>query len=267
ERNLTVLWSQKLPQAFKRFCLATSRDTSSLQYENDDLMRPFHGDDYGIACCVSAMRIGKQMQFFGARVNLAKCLLYAINGGRDEVSGVQVAPHAPAVQGDVLGYDDGMAKFDRMMEGLGRPFGHRKNFIDDKYFYERLEFALHDRDILRTMAFGIAGLSVVADSLSAIKYAKVTAICGDDGLVTDYHVDGKFPQFGNNDDQVDAIAVDLVERFMAKLRKHPTYRGATHTQSVLTITSNVVYGKHTGNTPDGRRAGEPFAPGANPMHG
>src|SRR5499433_2538797 len=270
EPNLTVLWSRHLPQPFKRFCIALSRDTSSLQYENDDLMRPFHGDDYGIACCVSAMRIGKQMQFFGARVNLAKCLLYAINGGRDEVSGVQVAPPAPRVEGEVLAYEDVVAKFDRMMEWLARTYVHAMNcihYMHDKYFYERLELALHDRDILRTMAFGIAGLSVVADSLSAIKYAKVTAIRGDDGLVTDYHVDGKFPQFGNNDDQVDAIAVDLVERFMAKLRKHPTYRGATHTQSVLTITSNVVYGKHTGNTPDGRRAGEPFAPGANPMHG
>jgi formate C-acetyltransferase len=270
EPNITVLWSKHFPDAFKRYCVKVSRDTSSLQYENDDLMRPFWGDDYGIACCVSAMKLGKQMQFFGARVNIAKCLLYAINGGRDEISGVQVAPHAPAVQGDVLAYDDVMAKFDRMMEWLARTYVHAMNcihYMHDKYFYERLEFALHDRDILRVMAFGIAGLSVVADSLSAIKYAKVTAIRGDDGLVKDYQIEGQFPQFGNNDDRVDAIAVDLVERFMAKLRKHPTYRGATHTQSVLTITSNVVYGKATGNTPDGRRAGEPFAPGANPMHG
>jgi formate C-acetyltransferase len=270
EPNLTVLWSKNLPQPFKRFCLAISRDTSSLQYENDDLMRPFHGDDYGIACCVSAMRIGKQMQLFGARVNLAKCLLYAINGGRDEVSGVQVAPPAPAVVGEVLAYDDVMAKFDRTMEWLARTYVHAMNcihYMHDKYFYERLELALHDRDVLRTMAFGIAGLSVAADSLAAIKYAKVTAIRGDDGLVKDYRIDGTFPQFGNNDDRVDAIAADLVERFMAKIRKHPAYRGATHTQSVLTITSNVVYGKATGNTPDGRRAGEPFAPGANPMHG
>jgi formate C-acetyltransferase len=270
EPNLTVLWARNLPAPFKRFCIATSRDTSSLQYENDDLMRPFQGDDYGIACCVSAMRIGKQMQFFGARVNLAKAMLYAINGGRDEISGAQVAPAASAVVGDVLVYDDVMAKFDAMMEWLARTYVHAMNcihYMHDKYFYERLEMALHDRDILRTMAFGIAGLSVVADSLSAIKYAKVTAIRGDNGIVKDYRVEGVFPKFGNNDDRVDAIAAELVERFMTKLRKHPTYRGAVHTQSVLTITSNVVYGKATGNTPDGRRAGEPFAPGANPMHG
>ena len=270
EPNLTVLWSERLPQPFKRFCIAISRDTSSVQYENDDLMRPFHGDDYGIACCVSAMRIGKQMQFFGARVNLAKCMLYAINGGRDEITGDQVAPAAPPVTGEVLAYDDVMAKFDAMMEWLARTYVHAMNcihYMHDKYFYERLEMALHDRDILRTMAFGIAGLSVAADSLSAIKYAKVTAIRSANGLVEDYRITGEFPTYGNNDDRVDAIAADLVERFMAKLRKHPTYRGATHTQSVLTITSNVVYGKATGNTPDGRRAGAPFAPGANPMHG
>jgi formate C-acetyltransferase len=270
EPNLTVLWSRNLPHPFKRFCVAISRDTSCLQYENDDLMRPFHGDDYGIACCVSAMRIGKQMQFFGARANLAKCLLYAINGGRDEMSGEQVAPAAPAVSGEVLGYDDVMAKFDAMMEWLARTYVHAMNcihYMHDKYFYERLEMALHDRDVLRTMAFGIAGLSVVADSLSAIKYAKVTAIRGANGIVQDYRIDGTFPKFGNNDDRVDTIAADLVERFMAKLRKHSCYRGAVHTQSVLTITSNVVYGKATGNTQDGRRAGQPFAPGANPMHG
>ena len=270
EPNLTVLWSQHLPQAFKRFCFETSRDTSSLQYENDDLMRPHWGDDYGIACCVSAMRIGKQMQFFGARVNLAKCMLYAINGGRDEISGEQVAPAMPAVTGEVLSYDDVFAKFDTMMEWLARTYVHAMNcihYMHDKYFYERLEMALHDRDILRTMAFGIAGLSVAADSLSAIKYAKVTAIRDERGIVADYRIEGSFPTFGNNDDRVDSIAVDLIERFMAKLRKHPTYRNAVHTQSVLTITSNVVYGKATGNTPDGRRAGEPFAPGANPMHG
>lgn len=270
EPNLTVLWSKQLPQPFKRFCLAISRDTSAVQYENDDLMRPIHGDDYGIACCVSAMRIGKQMQFFGARANLAKCLLYAINGGRDEISGEQVAPPAPAVTGDVLVYDDVMAKFDAMMEWLARTYVHAMNcihYMHDKYFYERLEMALHDRDVLRTMGFGIAGLSVVADSLSAIKHAKVTAIRGANGIVEDYRIEGTFPTYGNNDDRVDSIAVELVERFMTKLRKHPCYRGAVHTQSVLTITSNVVYGKATGNTPDGRLAGAPFAPGANPMHG
>ncbi|HUO91075.1 MAG TPA: formate C-acetyltransferase [Rhizomicrobium sp.] len=270
EPNLTVLWSKDLPEPFKRFCVATSRDTSSLQYENDDLMRPYHGDDYGIACCVSAMRIGKQMQFFGARVNLAKCMLYAINGGRDEMSGEQVAPPAPPVTGDVLSYDEVMAKFDAMMEWLARTYVHAMNcihYMHDKYFYERLEMALHDRDILRTMAFGIAGLSVVADSLSAIKYAKVSAIRGTRGIVEDYRIEGDFPKFGNNDDRVDSIAADLVERFMTKLRKHACYRGAVHSQSVLTITSNVVYGKATGNTPDGRRADQAFAPGANPMHG
>jgi formate C-acetyltransferase len=270
EPNLTVLWSKHLPQPFKRFCLAISRDTSAVQYENDDQMRPFHGDDYGIACCVSAMRIGKQMQFFGARANLAKCLLYAINGGRDEISGEQVAPPAPAVTGDVLVYDEVMARFDAMMEWLARTYVHAMNcihYMHDKYFYERLEMALHDRDILRTMAFGVAGLSVVADSLSAIKHAKVTAIRGANGIVEDYQIEGTFPAFGNDDERVDSIAADLVERFMMKLRKHPCYRGAMPTQSVLTITSNVVYGKATGNTPDGRRAGVPFAPGANPMHG
>src|SRR5262245_53263771 len=274
EPNLTVLWSQQLPQPFKRFCLATSRDTSSLQYENDDLMRPFHGDDYGIACCVSAMKLGKQMQFFGARVNLAKCLLYAINGGRDEMSGDQIAPPMPAVTSEVLDYDEVMEKFDTMMEWLARTYVHAMNcihYMHDKYFYERLEMALHDRDILRTMAFGIAGLSVVADSLSAIKYAKVRVIRDETGLAIDYATEGpganSVPQFGNNDDRVDDIARDLVTRFMQKIRKHPTYRNATHTQSVLTITSNVVYGKATGNTPDGRRKGEPFGPGANPMHG
>jgi formate C-acetyltransferase len=270
EPNMTVLWSKDLPEAFKRYCVKLSSETSSIQYENDDLMRPYWGDDYGIACCVSAMRLGKQMQFFGARVNLGKCLLYAINGGRDEVSGEQIAPPAPACVGEVLSYDDVMEKFDRMMEWLARTYVHAMNcihYMHDKYFYERLEMALHDRDILRTMAFGIAGLSVVADSLSAIKYAKVRPIRDETGLVVDYAVEGDFPQFGNNDDKVDLIAADLVRSFMNKLRKHPTYRGALHTQSVLTITSNVVYGKATGNTPDGRRKGQPFAPGANPMHG
>ncbi len=270
EPNLSILWSKNMPDAFKRYCIATSIETSALQYENDDLMLPEFGDDYGIACCVSAMRLGKQMQYFGARVNLAKSLLYAINGGRDEKSGVQVAPAYRAVTGDVLEYDDVMAKFDDMMEWLAQTYVHAMNCIHyahDHYNYERLMFALHDRDIIRTMAFGIAGLSVAADSLSAIKYAKVKPIRNEDGLVTDYETTGEFPMFGNNDPRVDDIAADLVKRFMDKLRKHPTYRGAIHTQSVLTITSNVVYGKATGNTPDGRREGEPFAPGANPMHG
>jgi len=261
-----------LPENFKKYCIKVSRDTSSLQYENDDLMRPFWGDDYGIACCVSAMRLGKQMQFFGARVNLAKALLYAINGGRDEVSGDQVAPASPPVTGEELDYDDVYAKFDRMMEWLARTYVHAMNcihYMHDKYFYERLEMALHDRDILRTMAFGIAGLSVVADSLAAIKYGKIHVIRDNTGLVVDYKNESKnpVPQFGNNDDRVDTIASNIVTEFMQKIRKHPAYRNATHTQSVLTITSNVVYGKATGNTPDGRRKGEPFAPGANPMHG
>jgi formate C-acetyltransferase len=272
EPNITVLWSKNLPENFKRYCIKISRDTSSLQYENDDLMRPHFGDDYGIACCVSAMRLGKQMQFFGARVNLAKALLYAINGGRDEVSGDQIAPPSLPVKGDVLDYDDVMTKFDATMEWLARTYVHAMNcihYMHDKYFYERLEMALHDRDVLRTMAFGIAGLSVVADSLAAIKYGKVQVIRDDTGLAVDYKIEGgaQVPQFGNNDDRVDSIASNLVTKFMDKIRKHPTYRNATHTQSVLTITSNVVYGKATGNTPDGRRKGQPFGPGANPMHG
>ena len=272
EPNITVLWSRHMPAPFKRYCVKVSRDTSSLQYENDDLMRPHWGDDYGIACCVSAMRLGKQMQFFGARVNLAKALLYAINGGRDEESGDQVAPRTPAITSDVLDYDEVMEKFDIVMEWLARTYVHAMNcihYMHDKYFYERLEMALHDRDVLRTMAFGIAGLSVVADSLAAMKYGKVRVTRDQTGLAIDYTNESKdpVPQFGNNDDRVDGIAVELVTRFMQKIRKHPTYRNATHTQSVLTITSNVVYGKHTGNTPDGRRKGEPFGPGANPMHG
>jgi formate C-acetyltransferase len=272
EPNITVLWSTHMPQAFKRYCVKVSKDTSSLQYENDDLMRPFWGDDYAIACCVSAMRLGKQMQFFGARVNLAKALLYAINGGRDEVSGDQVAPRTMPVTGDFLDYDDVMAKFDTVMEWLAKTYVHAMNcihYMHDKYFYERLEMALHDRDILRTMAFGIAGLSVVADSLSAIKYGKIRVARDANGLIVDYQNEGNTstPQFGNNDDRVDQIASAIVTAFMEKIRKHPTYRNATHTQSVLTITSNVVYGKATGNTPDGRRKGEPFGPGANPMHG
>jgi formate C-acetyltransferase len=272
EPNITVLWSTHMPAPFKRYCTKVSRDTSSLQYENDDLMRPFWGDDYGIACCVSAMRLGKQMQFFGARVNLAKALLYAINGGRDEVSGDQVAPQTMPVSGEFLDYGDVMAKFDKTIEWLAKTYVHAMNcihYMHDKYFYERLEMALHDRDILRTMAFGIAGLSVVADSLSAIKYGKIRVTRDESGLVVDYQNEGNqsTPQFGNNDDRVDKIASSIVTSFMEKIRKHPTYRNATHTQSVLTITSNVVYGKATGNTPDGRRKGEPFGPGANPMHG
>jgi formate C-acetyltransferase len=270
EPNITVLWSKNLPAPFKRYCLRVSRDTSALQYENDDLMRPHWGDDYGIACCVSAMRLGNQMQFFGARVNLAKTLLYAINGGRDEVTSEQIAPPSSPVTSEVLDYDEVFKKFDTMMEWLARTYVHAMNcihYMHDKYFYERLEMALHDRDILRTMAFGIAGLSVVADSLSAIKHAKVHVIRDETGLAVDYRIEGDFPKYGNADSRVDQIAADLVSCFMAKLRKHPTYRNATHTQSVLTITSNVVYGKATGNTPDGRRKGEPFGPGANPMHG
>jgi formate C-acetyltransferase len=272
EPNITVLWSKHMPAPFKRYCVKVSKDTSSLQYENDDLMRPHWGDDYAIACCVSAMRLGKQMQFFGARVNFAKALLYAINGGRDEVTGDQIAPKTMPVVGDFLDYDDVMAKFDTTMEWLARTYVHAMNcihYMHDKYFYERLEMALHDRDILRTMAFGIAGLSVVADSLSAIKFGKMRVTRDATGLVVDYQNEGNqsTPQFGNNDDRVDQIASSLVTSFMDKIRKHPTYRNATHTQSVLTITSNVVYGKATGNTPDGRRKGEPFGPGANPMHG
>jgi formate C-acetyltransferase len=270
EPNMSVLWSRNLPDAFKRYCITVSTETSAIQYENDDLMLPIHGDDYGIACCVSAMRIGKQMQFFGARVNLAKCLLYAINGGREEAKGAQVGPAFRPVTGDVLVYEDVLAKFDAMMDWLARTYVHAMNCIHyshDRYNYERLMFALHDRDIIRTMAFGIAGLSVAADSLSAIKYAKVKPVRREDGLITGYETTGDFPKFGNNDPRVDDIAVDLVKRFMAHIRKHPTYRNAIHTQSVLTITSNVVYGKNTGGTPDGRAAGEPFAPGANPMHG
>ncbi len=270
EPNLTVLWSERLPDPFKRYCAQVSIQTSSIQYENDDLMRPYWGDDYGIACCVSAMRIGKQMQFFGARVNLAKCLLYAINGGKDEKSGDQVAPAYAPITADVLDYDEVWPRMAQMMAWLAKTYVNTMNIIHymhDKYCYERLEMALHDRDILRTMAFGIAGLSVVADSLSAIKYARVRVVRDERGLAVDYVVDGDFPKYGNNDDRADQLAVQLVQTFMAELRKHKTYRSALPTQSILTITSNVVYGKKTGNTPDGRRAGEPFAPGANPMHG
>ncbi|MCH8557707.1 MAG: formate C-acetyltransferase [Balneolia bacterium] len=270
EPNLTVLWSQNLPDGFKNFCAKTSIETSSLQYENDDLMRDYWGDDYAIACCVSAMKVGKQMQFFGARANLAKTLLYAINGGRDEISGDQVAPAMSPITGDYLTYEELVPRFELMTDWLAAVYMNALNIIHymhDKYYYERLEMALHDRDVIRTMACGIAGLSVVADSLSAAKYAKVRIIRDENGLATDFETEGEFPTFGNDDDRVDDIARDLVKQFMNKLKKQPTYRNAIPTQSVLTITSNVVYGKMTGNTPDGRKLGEPFAPGANPMHG
>lgn len=270
EPNLTVLWSTKLPEAFKQYCTKVSIETSSIQYENDDLMRPIYGDDYGIACCVSAMKIGKQMQFFGARANLAKALLYAINGGRDEKSGAQVGPEYPAITSEVLDYNEVMKRFKPMMEWLAKLYMNSLNvihYMHDKYSYERIEMALHDRDIVRTMACGIAGLSVAADSLSAIKYAKVKPIRNEQGIAIDFEIEGEFPCYGNNEDSVDSIAVELVESFMGMIRKHKAYRNAIPTQSVLTITSNVVYGKKTGTTPDGRKAGEPFAPGANPMHG
>lgn len=270
EPNLTVLWSTKLPKGFKDFCSKVSIDTSSVQYENDDLMQNYTGDDYGIACCVSAMRIGKQMQFFGARVNLAKTLLYAINGGIDEKSGEQVGPVSEPIKDEVLNYDTVKERFEKYSEWLAGLYVNTLNvihYMHDKYSYESLEMALHDMEILRTMACGIAGLSVCADSLSAIKYAKVKTIRNEQGIVVDFETEGEFPMYGNNDDRVDSIAVELVSGFMDKIRKHKTYRNALHTQSVLTITSNVVYGKKTGNTPDGRKAGEPFAPGANPMHG
>ncbi len=270
EPNLTVLWSENLPEAFKHFCAQVSIDTSSIQYENDDLMRPYWGDDYAIACCVSAMRVGKQMQFFGARVNLAKALLYAINGGRDEVSGVQVAPMFAPITGDTLVWEEVLPRFEQMLAWLAKVYVNTLNvihYMHDKYCYERLEMALHDRDVFRTMACGVAGLSVVADALSAIKYATVKIIRNAEGLAVDYEITGDFPKYGNNDDRVDSLAVWLVETFMNEIRKHKTYRNAVPTQSILTITSNVVYGKKTGSTPDGRKAGEPFAPGANPMHG
>lgn len=271
EPNLTVLWSNDLPDGFKDFCAKTSIDTSSIQYENDDLMRPYWGDDYGIACCVSAMRLGKQMQFFGARVNLAKALLYAINGGRDEVSGDQVGPAMQPITSDILVYEEVREKYDHFVDWLAKVYVQALNIIHymhDKYNYERLEMALHDRDIYRTMACGIAGLSVVADSLAAIKYGTVRVKRDETGLAVDYEIEGTdIPAFGNNDPRADDLAVQIVASFMDKVRENPAYRGAEHTQSVLTITSNVVYGKMTGATPDGRKAGEPFAPGANPMHG
>jgi formate C-acetyltransferase len=270
EPNLTVLWSENLPENFKEFCAKVSSETSSIQYENDDLMRPQYGDDYAIACCVSAMRIGKQMQFFGARVNLAKTLLYAINGGKDEKSGDQIAPQFPPITTEYLDYDEVRARFQEMMAWLAKTYINTLNvihYMHDKYCYERLEMALHDRDVYRTMACGIAGLSVVADSLSAIKHAKVKVLRNEEGLAVDYSIEGEYPKYGNNDDRADSLAIELVQSFMNQIRQHKTYRGAVATQSVLTITSNVVYGKKTGSTPDGRKAGEPFAPGANPMHG
>ena len=270
EPNLTIWYSPRLPDAFRKFASKVAIDTSSIQFESDEIMRRSWGDDGAIACCVSPMLMGKQMQFFGARANLAKCLLYAINGGRDEVSGEQIGPKLDPVKGDVLDFDDVLTKYDAMMEWLAKVYVDAMNaihYMHDKYAYERLEMALHDYAPVRTMAFGMAGMSVIADSLSAIKHAKVSVIRDATGLVTDYKTEGTFPLFGNNDNRVDHLASWVVSTFMAKLRKHPTYRNALHTQSILTITSNVVYGKATGNTPDGRRKGEPFAPGANPMHG
>ena len=270
EPNLTVLWSTSLPEGFKKFCAKVSINTSSIQYENDDLMRDYWGDDYGIACCVSAMRIGKQMQFFGARANLAKALLYTINGGRDEKTGEQIAPLFAPITSEYLDYDEVMTKYDQILEWLAELYVNTLNvihYMHDKYNYERLQMALHDLEILRTEATGIAGLSVVADALSAIKYAKVKPIRDESGLAIDYEIEGDFPKYGNNDDRVDSIAVHMVELFMNKIRKQKTYRKAVPTLSILTITSNVVYGKKTGSTPDGRKAGVPLAPGANPMHG
>ncbi|MET9128810.1 formate C-acetyltransferase [Streptomyces antibioticus] len=270
EPNLTVLWSPRLPAGFKEFCAQVSIDTSAVQYESDELIRPRNGDDTAIACCVSAMAVGKEMQFFGARVNLAKALLYAVNGGRDEMTGDQVTPAMPPLTGDYLAYDELAAAYDRVLDWLAETYVDTLNvihFMHDKYAYERLEMALHDHPVHRYMACGIAGLSVAADSLSAVKYARVKVFRDASGLAVDFRTEGDFPAYGNNDDRADSIAVGLVESFMAKVRRHPTYRDAEHTQSVLTITSNVVYGKHTGNTPDGRRAGQPFAPGANPMNG
>ena len=269
EPNLTVLWSEKLPQNFKNFCAKVSIDTSSIQYENDDLMRPKFGDDYGIACCVSAMKIGKQMQFFGARANLAKALLYAINGGVDEKKFTHVIPNLDPITDEILDYDKVMANYDKAMDWLVKTYVDALNIIHymhDKYNYEKLEMALHDKDVERILATGIAGLSVVADSLSAIKYAKVRPIRNEEGITVDFEIEGEFPKYGNDDDRVDSIAVEVVEKLMNKIRKQHPYRNAKFSQSILTITSNVVYGKKTGATPDGRKAGEPFAPGANPMH-
>jgi formate C-acetyltransferase len=270
EPNLTIWYSPRLPDNFRRFASKVAIDTSALQFESDTLMRTAWGDDGAIACCVSPMLVGKQMQFFGARANLAKCLLYAINGGRDEITGKQIGPVCEPAKGDYLEFYDVVERFERMMDWLSGVYVNALNIIHymhDKYSYERIEMALHDYAPVRTMAFGIAGLSVVADSLSAIRYGQVKVIRDESGLVVDYKIEGDFPKFGNNDNRVDQLAASVVSMFMTKLRVHPTYRNALHTQSVLTITSNVVYGKATGNTPDGRRLGEPFAPGANPMHG
>jgi formate C-acetyltransferase len=270
EPNLTIWYSVRLPDGFRRFAARVAIDTSAIQFESDEIMRRTWGDDGAIACCVSPMLLGKQMQFFGARANVAKCLLYAINGGRDEITGAQVGPALGAVEGDYLNFEDVLGRFERMMDWLAGVYVNAMNvihYMHDKYAYERLEMALHDYAPLRTMAFGMAGMSVVADSLSAIRYARVRVVRDETGLVTDYRIEGKFPEFGNNDNRVDQLATWVVSTFMNKLRKYPTYRHALHTQSILTITSNVVYGKATGNTPDGRRQGEPFAPGANPMHG
>jgi formate C-acetyltransferase len=270
EPNMTVLWSAKLPMNFKKFCAKTSIESSSVQYENDDLMRVTHGDDYAIACCVSSMRIGKEMQFFGARANLAKCLLYAINGGVDEISKKQVGPKYRPITSEYLDYDEVMEKYKDMMQWLARVYVNALNIIHymhDKYCYERLQMALHDKDVKRWFATGIAGLSVVADSLSAIKYAKVKVIRDENGIAVDYKVEGDFPKYGNDDDRVDQIAHDIVHTFMNYVKGNHTYRGGIPTTSILTITSNVVYGKNTGSTPDGRKGGLPFAPGANPMHG
>ncbi len=270
EPNLTVLWSTRLPEGFKKYTADLSIKTSSIQYENDDVMRVTLGDDYGIACCVSPMKIGKQMQFFGARANLAKTLLYAINGGRDEMTGKQVTPRFEPITTEYLNYDEVIFKFDQMMDYVAKIYIKALNaihYMHDKYSYEAIEMALHDKDIIRTMACGIAGLSVVADSLSAIKYAKVKVIRNEDGLAVDYKIEGDYPKFGNDDEKVDEIATQIAGKFLNKLKRYPTYRGAKHTLSILTITSNVVYGKATGNTPDGRKAGEPFGPGANPLHG
>jgi formate C-acetyltransferase len=270
EPNLTIWYSPHMPEGFRKFSAKVAIDTSSLQFESDEIMRRTWGDDGAVACCVSPMLLGKQMQFFGARANLAKCLLYAINGGKDEISGEQIAPAFEPVKGDVLDFDEVLGRFERMMEWLAGVYVNAMNvihYMHDKYAYERIEMALHDYAPLRTMAFGMAGMSVVADSLSAIKHAKVKVVRNADGLITDYKTEGEFPVFGNNDNRVDQLATWTVSTFMSKLRRYPTYRNALHTQSILTITSNVVYGKATGNTPDGRRLGEPFAPGANPMHG
>ena len=269
EPNITVLWSDKLPEGFKKFCAQVSIDTDSIQYENDDLMRPIYGDDYGIACCVSAMKIGKQMQFFGARCNLAKLLLLTLNGGRDEVAGMQIAPEGKVFDG-VLNYDEVMEAFKKYQTWMCSLYINTLNvihYMHDKYAYEKIQMALHDSEVHRFMACGVAGLSVIADSLSAIKYAKVTPIKGESGLIEDFKIEGDFPKYGNDDDRVDSIAVQVLHDFSEELKKNPTYRDSEHTLSVLTITSNVVYGKKTGNTPDGRRKGMPFAPGANPMHG